>query len=277
MKPMTVGMFVNFARGAEVCLKEAQSLGIETVQALAPPAAARTPADIEKTKKVCAATGVKITIVFCGFEGESYADIPTVQRTIGLVPPATRATRLAETKAISDYAKALGVDAIAMHIGAVPEDPKDPEYSKIVDAARKVCDHAARNNQRFHLETGQETADCLFRFIQDVKRDNLSVNFDPANMILYGVEEPLPALRKVGKYVKSCHCKDAKWTAVKGQWGQEVPLGQGAVGMGEFVKTLKEIGYAGPLTIEREITGPEQLKDIRAAKELLEKIKKEIA
>ncbi|MBN1421880.1 MAG: TIM barrel protein [Planctomycetes bacterium] len=270
-------MFVRFTRGPELCLKEAQGLGITAVQALAPPAAARTPADIEKTKAACKATGVTITVVFCEFEGESYADIPTVHKTVGLVPPATRAARIAETMAISDYAKALGVDTIGMHIGAVPADPKDPEYQKIVDAARQVCDHAAKNNQRFHLETGQETADCLHRFIQDVKRDNLAVNFDPANMILYGVGEPLPALRKVGKYVKSCHCKDAKWSAVKGQWGQETPLGQGAVGMRDFLLTLKEIGYAGPLTIEREITGPEQLKDIRAAKELLETIKKEIA
>ena len=276
MEPMAIGMFVNFGRGVEVCLKEAQELGIATIQALAPPASARTAADIAKTKKACAAAGIRITVVFCGFEGESYADIPTVHRTVGLVPPATRAARLAETKAISDYAKALGVEAIAMHIGAVPEDPANPEYAKIVDAARAVCDHAGRNNQRFHLETGQETADCLLRFIRDVKRDNLAVNFDPANMILYGVGEPLPALRKVGRYVKSCHLKDATWSPVKGEWGREVPLGQGAVGVRDFVKTLKEIGYGGPLTIEREISGPAQLEDIRAAKELLERVKREI-
>ena len=119
---------------------------------------------------------------------------------------------------------------------------------------REVCDHCQQNGQKLHLETGQETADALLQFISDVHRDNLFINFDPANMILYGSGEPIAALQKVGRYVRSVHCKDAKWAARPGkEWGQEVPLGQGDVGIENFLRTLKEIGYTGPLTIEREI------------------------
>jgi sugar phosphate isomerase/epimerase len=105
-----------------------------------------------------------------------------------------------------------------------------------------------------HLETGQETADGLLEFIHQVDRDNLKINFDPANMILYGTGEPIEALRKVGAYVRSVHCKDGKWSDQPGvTWGAEVALGKGDVGMEAYLRTLKEIGYRGPLTIEREI------------------------
>ena len=74
-------------------------------------------------------------------------------------------------------------------------------------------------------------------------------------MILYGTGEPIEALKKVGKYVRSIHCKDAKWAAEDraARSGAEVPLGEGDVGMENYLRTLKEIGYDGPLTIEREI------------------------
>ena len=102
----------------------------------------------------------------------------------------------------------------------------------------------------------------------------MAVNFDPANMILYGSGEPIPALKKVGKYVKSVHCKDAKWAANPGkEWGVETPLGEGDVNIELFLSTLKEIGYFGPLTIEREISGEQQKKDIAAAVQLLKELR----
>ena len=103
------------------------------------------------------------------------------------------------------------------------------------------------------------------RFIGDVERDNLFINFDPANMILYGSGEPIEALEKVGRWVKSVHCKDGTWAAHPGQeWGTEVPLGEGDVGMERYLRTLDKIGYRGPLTIEREIpqeSGPSKGRD----------------
>jgi sugar phosphate isomerase/epimerase len=73
-------------------------------------------------------------------------------------------------------------------------------------------------------------------------------------MILYGSGEPIEALQKVGRWVRSVHCKDGKWAARPGQeWGTEVALGEGDVGMERYLRTLDSIGYHGPLTIEREI------------------------
>jgi sugar phosphate isomerase/epimerase len=173
---------------------------------------------------------------------------------VGLVPPATRAERLKEMEEISDFARLLGVDAVALHVGFVSHDTADPQYGELVAAVSRLCAHCWANGQNLHLETGQEDADSLLRFLANVGRDNLFINFDPANMILYGSGEPIEALRKVGHRVRSVHCKDAKWAARPGQeWGAEVPLGEGDVGMETFLRTLKDLGYTGPLTIEREI------------------------
>ena len=144
---------------------------------------------------------------------------------------------------------------------------------------REICDHCRNNGQSLHLETGQETASGLLEFLHDTDRDNLFVNFDPANMILYGTGEPIEALKKIGKYVRSVHCKDGKWAANPGkEWGQEVPLGEGDVGIEAYLRTLAEIGYEGPLTIEREIPqDPERQKaEIGGALSLLSDLKAKI-
>lgn len=274
-----LGVFASIDAGLGVKLDVAHELGVHTIQLHAPAASTRTPENATSFLERLASLNITLTCVFCGYEGESYADIPTVKETVGLVPPATRVARTQETKEISDFTKLLGVDCIGLHIGFVPHDANDPDYQDVLNVTREICDHAAGNGQRVHLETGQEPADILLRFIEDTQRDNLFINFDPANMVLYGTGEPLPALRKVGKYVKSIHCKDATWSDKPGDtWGAEVPLGDGAVGMKDYLATLKEIGYEGPLTIEREI--PEeptrQKAEIGGALELLRSIKAEL-
>ncbi len=157
-------------------------------------------------------------------------------------------------KEIADFARLLQCDVAALHLGFVPHDAADPLYAEIIAVTRDLCDHCGQNGQSLHLETGQETAGGLLQFISDVQRDNLFVNFDPANMILYGTGEPIAALRQVGPYVRSVHCKDALWAERPGvNWGREVPLGEGAVGIANYLRALDDLGYAGPLTIEREI------------------------
>ena len=119
----------------------------------------------------------------------------------------------------------------------------------------------------------------LLEFMSLVDRNNIFINFDPANMILYGSGQPLAALELLGHYVRSVHCKDAAWSSHPGkEWGQEVPLGHGAVGMKEFLLTLQKIGYEGSLTIERELSqAPSQQRtEISHAINLLEGLKKEI-
>jgi sugar phosphate isomerase/epimerase len=194
-----------------------------------------------------------VTVV-CSYQGEDYADIPTVQRTVGLVPSSTRAERIARTKAVADVGKDLGVDSVACHIGFVPEDPDEPLYREIRDVTRDICEHCAKNGQNFTLETGQEPAHALLRFIEDVGQPNLRINFDPANMILYGTGDPIEALGVLARHVVSVHCKDGDWPPrdQPAALGVERALGEGSVGMDRFVHALKEAGYRGVLSIERE-------------------------
>lgn len=277
MEKWPIGVFTSVGAGLGASLDTVKSLGVHTVQLHTPHGSERTPEGAARVKQQFADAGVQITVVFAGFPGESYADIPTVQRTVGLVPPDTRPERLRETLEIADWAAAVGCDALGMHIGFVPDNPADPNYDPVVAVAQQVCDHCAGNGQRFHLETGQETSESLLRFFQDVGRDNLAINFDPANLILYGTDQPIPALKKVGRHVRSVHCKDGVWAKNPGkEWGEEVPLGKGDVDIPLFLRTLKELGYFGPLTIEREIAGDQQKKDIAEAIGLLQRLKAEL-
>jgi len=280
MSKWPIGVFVSIDAGLGVNPDVAHELGVPTVHLHTPHRESRTP---ERAKEFLARLdklGIKVTVVFAGFDGESYAAIPTVERTIGLVPQETRAARTAELKEIADFANLMGVKTVGLHIGFVPHDRTTSEYRDVLAVTRDVCDYVKKNGQAIHLETGQEPADVLLAFLQDVQRDNLFINFDPANMILYGCGEPIPALKLLGKYVRSIHCKDATWSDQPGKtWGAEVALGKGAVDFAAYLRTLDEIGYTGPLTIEREIPQePERQKaEIGAAIKLLNELKAKIA
>ena len=231
-----------------------------------------------------------VTTVFAAYEGESYADIPTVQQTVGFIPRATREAREARTREVIDTAAAIGVPSFACHVGFVPENHTSADYLAVRDIVRRVADYAARHKMSFALETGQERAQELLAFIRDVGRDNLRINFDPANLILYGTGDPIAALEEVAPLVVSVHVKDGNWPPKDkpGALGSEMPLGQGAVGMERFIGKLKQIGYCGPLTIEREVSldqdmddrhkeGLSHVQDIRDAVALLERLRDEAA
>ncbi|HEX4147659.1 MAG TPA: sugar phosphate isomerase/epimerase family protein [Pirellulales bacterium] len=254
MDKWALGVFASIDAGLGVGLETARELGVPTIQLHAPQQASRTPQRAREFVARLKQANIRLTAVFGGFAGESYADIPTVSRTVGLVPPETRAARVAEMKAIADFAALLECRVVALHLGFVPHDRSQPLYRQVLEVTQELCDYVGRHGQALHLETGQEPADALLQFIGGTQRGNLFINFDPANMILYGSGEPIEALRKVGHLVRSVHCKDAIWARRPGQeWGAEVPLGEGAVGMENYLHTLDEIGYTGPLTIEREI------------------------
>jgi sugar phosphate isomerase/epimerase len=249
-------------------LDEIRGLGVRCGQLVTPGGLPLDAAEAAKWK----ADDFQIVTVFAAYDGEDYADIPTVERTVGFIPSATREARERRTYEVSDFAKMLGVGGIACHIGCVPEDTSHPDYVGVRDLVRRICDYAAKAGQTFALETGQEPAEILLRFLQDVDRTNLRINFDPANMVLYGSGDPIAALRAVGKLVISVHAKDGDWppSDKPGALGTERPLGQGAVGMDRFVRTLREIGYSGPLNVEREIEDQRQrLADIAGGLALL--------
>ena len=279
MEKWPIGVFTSIDAGLGVKIEVAHELGVPTIQLHAPAKETRTAENAEKFLAYLSELGITLTAVFGGFEGESYADIPTVVKTVGIVPPALRAARVQEMKEIADFAHMLQCDVVALHLGFIPHDKSDPLYGDVVEVTRDILDHCKHNNQNLHLETGQETAAGLLEFISDVERDNLFINFDPANMILYGTGEPIEALRQVGALVRSVHCKDATWADNPGvEWGAEVALNDGAVGMEDYLRTLDEIGYTGPLTIEREIPqDPERQKtEIGNAVNLLTQLKDKI-
>ena len=279
MQNWQIGVFTSVGAGLGLDLDLAGKMGLPTIQLHTPPLGQRDQAHADKILATLAPYGISITAVFGGFEGESYATIPTVVETVGLMPASTRQKRLDEMFEISDFAKMIGCDVIALHLGFVPHDTTDPAYQDIVAVTQQLCQHAANNGQAVHLETGQESADGLVTFIQDTKCDNLFVNFDPANMILYGAGNPIEAVEKIGNLIKSVHCKDAKWAANPGkEWGVETKLGDGDVGMKTFLQTLQKIGYTGPLTIEREIpqTPEKQQAEIGHAVDLLKQLKQEL-
>jgi sugar phosphate isomerase/epimerase len=248
------GVFASIDAGLGVHLEVAAELGVSTIQLHAPARSSRTPQRAREFVAKLKQLGIRLTAVFGGFEGESYADIPTVEKTVGLVPTATRAERLAEMQEISDFARLLDCPVVGLHLGFVPHDLSGDEATGLLEVTRQLCQHAASNGQAVHLETGQESAAGLIAFMDKADCPNLFVNFDPANMILYGTGEPLEALQQLGARVRSVHCKDALWADRPGQeWGREVPFGDGAVDARRFLATLRDIGYRGPLTIEREI------------------------
>lgn len=281
MEKWPIGVFASVDEGLGVQLNIVKELNIPSIQVHAPSPELRTEAAAKEFLAKCSDAGITVTCVFCGFPDESYADIATSARTVGLVPLATRKARAEEMKSKSDFAEYLGCDCLGLHIGFVPEDRDGDDYKDLIETTRGVLDYLDAKGQKLHLETGQETADHLLEFIADVDRENLYINFDPANMILYGTGEPIAALKKVGKHVRSIHCKDGTWApeAERGvAWGCEVPLGTGDVGMENYLQTLKEIGYDGPLTIEREIPeDPEQQKkDVGQAVRLLEELRAKV-
>ncbi len=281
MPPWPIGVFASIDAGLGVHLDVVRELKVPTIQLHAPHAATRNAAAAGAFLKKCEDAGITVTAVFGGFEGESYADIATSARTVGLVPEETRAARLQEMKEISDFTKLLNCNTVALHIGFVPHETSSASYENLIATTRDLLDHVAENGQQLNLETGQESADHLLRFIDSVGRKNLFINFDPANMILYGTGEPIAALKKVGHFVRSIHCKDAKWAApdVRGNaWGQEVPLGDGDVGMETYLRTLQQLDYTGPLTIEREIPQDRerQKADIGHAVQLLTQLRAKI-
>ncbi|MEM8679369.1 MAG: sugar phosphate isomerase/epimerase family protein [Planctomycetota bacterium] len=270
-----LGVFTSIDAGLGVHLEVAAELGVPSIQLHAPQAASRSPEHAARFLQRLDELGITLTVVFGGFEGESYADIPTTRHTVGLVPLETRAARLAEMKQIADFARLLGCAAVGLHLGFIPESGDD-DLAAMVAVTRELCDHCDASAQHIHLETGQETAAGLLEFLDAVDRGNLWINFDPANMILYGTGNPIEALRQVGSRVRSVHCKDAKWADRPGvDWGTEVPLGEGDVDLPLYLQTLQEIGYDGPLTIEREIPHePAQQKaEIGHAVELLTRLR----
>jgi L-ribulose-5-phosphate 3-epimerase len=271
---LEIGLMFWAGEDARTTLQQVKQFGLRAGQ-LGFPGELPLEGAAERWDEALTAEHFTAVTAVCSYIGEDYSDIPAVARTVGLVPSARRAERVARTKAVSDVARALAIDSVACHIGFVPHESGDRVYEQVRDVTRELCDYCGVNGQSFTLETGQEPAKVLLRFIADVDRPNLKINFDPANMILYGTGDPIEALDVLAKHVISVHCKDGAWPPMDRPdvLGEEKPLGEGNVDVPEFISKLKEIGYKGVLAIEREnVSGPQRAADIRKAIRLVKRL-----
>ena len=193
------------------------------------------------------------------------------QITLGLVPPEYRQMRVETLCAGADFAHLLGITDVVTHMGFIPENPNDPNFNSFCVAVRTVAQHLKENGQVLLFETGQETPVTMLRCFERVGMDNLGVNLDTANLILYGKANPVDALDVFGRYVRGIHAKDGFYPTNGHDLGREVRLGDGKVDFRALFTKLRELGYDSYVTIEREIDGAQQDEDILYAKAFLEK------
>jgi sugar phosphate isomerase/epimerase len=268
---MEIGVMVNnLERDRLTAFTQAVRHGFHVVHTSALPQAWLVGPERDQYLAAARDSGVRIAAMFVGFDGQNYADRDSIARTVGLAVPALRVSRYLVAVLYSYLARDLGVDALGMHLGFLPPEG-DGEYRCLVECVRCLLDLCDEHGQTLHLETGQESAQELLRFIHDVDRPSLGVNFDPANFLLYGTDEPLAALDLLAPLVRGVHCKDGLWPELPGQLGREVPIGQGQVPFPKLIRKLHDIGFAGPLVIERE-QGPRVVEDILEARQFLEEV-----
>lgn len=218
--------------------------------------------------EAAAARGVEIVSGMFGTIGEDYSTLETIRETGGVVPDATWEANQKHIRACADIAASLGLKLVTFHAGFLPHDPADPDTAKLTGRIREIAGWFAQRGIALATETGQESADTLRAFLEQLGCDNVGVNFDPANMLLYGKGDPIAALRELGPWIRQVHIKDANATKVPGTWGEEVVVGTGQVDWKAFFASLDALGFAGDFCIERE-AGTQRVADIRTAKEFV--------
>ncbi len=196
--------------------------------------------------------------------------------TIGLVPRARRAERIERLRQGTDFCVRAGIPAVHAHFGFIPEDPNDVLYHEFVELMKGVARYARERGIDVYFETGQETPVALMRAILDIGYPNLGINYDTANLIMYGKANPVDAMNLVGPYIRALHAKDGMYPTDPRELGAEVPIGEGMVDFPKVIKKLKDLGFKGHITIEREISGPKQIEDVKKAKLYLENLIKTV-
>ena len=229
------------------------------------------PAAWGQTPELLRQAGISIVSGMFGCVGEDYTSLDTIRVTGGIAPDGTWAQNWKNIQATAELAQKLGLKLVTFHAGFLPHEASDPNFAKLKQRLIQTADAFQAKGIALGLETGQETADVLAEFLHQLGKANVGVNFDPANMILYDKGNPIEALRKLGPWIRQVHIKDARRTKVTGTWGEEVAAGTGEVDWKAFFATLAQVGFQGDLCIERE-AGTQRVVDIRAAREMVEKI-----
>lgn len=224
---------------------------------------------VEETQDTLARAGIEILSTMVQTAGEDYTTLESIQETGGLRPDAHWDTNYEMAQRAAELCGTLGCDLVTFHAGFMPHDRNHPEYSKLLERVSRFVEVFADAGISVALETGQESAETLNEFLRQINSSRLGVNFDPANMILYGMGDPVAALKSLHNDVMQIHLKDAKPSDVPGQWGQEVPVGEGAVDWDAFFAVVSEHGFRVNTMIERE-AGDSRAEDIRAGLRYLE-------
>jgi sugar phosphate isomerase/epimerase len=251
------------ATGPQDLTDKVNALGIKRVQLGLTPHR-DDPGAWEGVQEILAESGISIVSGMFSTVGEDYSTPDAIRRTGGVVPDEHWDENLELAKAAAATAKAMGLNQVSTHAGFLPHEPSDPDFEKLIDRVAQLAAAYAEIGSSLLLETGQETAATLLAFLDEMGKrgiQNVTVNFDPANMILYDMDEPIEALRQLVPHVQQVHVKDAKRTSVKGQWGEEVVVGTGEVDWIAFVRVLAEADFDGGYVFERE-AGDDRVGDI---------------
>jgi L-ribulose-5-phosphate 3-epimerase len=268
-KPLRLGLIIGVGKDPDAAMAKVRDLGLPTSQVFVDEFEMEL---VCKLRQALEKHQIEATSLVVGGPGKEVWDFYQGPLTIGLVPRETRAARIAHIKKASDFAKQCGIQAVQTHCGFIPENPSDPVYKETIAAMKEVAGYCKNNGQNFRYETGQETPITLVRAVQDVGLDNQGVNFDLANLILYGKANPVDAIELLGPYVQGIHAKDGLFPTDPKNLGREVPIGKGKVDFPRIIERLKQLNYQGAVTIEREISGSQQVADVREAKAYLEKL-----
>jgi L-ribulose-5-phosphate 3-epimerase len=224
--------------------------------------------DADETLEALQHAGLRVISGMMATRGEDYSTLETIRATGGVRLDEHWEENLAAAKANAALAKRLGLGLVTLHAGFLPHDPQDPLRAVMTERLRRLIGVFAEQGVQVGLETGQEDAATLLSVLHDLRDTPPRVNFDPANMILYGMGEPVAALRALAPHVAQVHVKDAIASARPGQWGTEVPAGRGQVEWRSFFDVVRTLPESVSLVIERE-AGESRLEDIRAARTLI--------
>jgi L-ribulose-5-phosphate 3-epimerase len=251
-------------RGAQDIISQTRKLGLNHVQLAVRPLLELDPQSRKAEIDLLRQSGLTFTAGMIDYPGEDYSTLLSARLTCGLVPDDRWEERLDATLRAARLLAEMEIDRLTCHIGFIPRS-SDPQYQTIAQRVREVASKLEEIGIAFGMETGQETASELLQFINDVRSRNVFVNFDPANMVLYGSGDPIEAIRTLGRHIAHVHAKDARWSDRPGQtWGTEVPFGAGNVNVERFLKALWDVHYDGPIAIERE-SGDQRFDDVQTA------------
>jgi sugar phosphate isomerase/epimerase len=265
---LKLGVIVNAYDDPEGSMQKVADLGLPTCQVSWRPLGEKEVAG--RVKEAAQARGIEITTWWTHTPGMHSWDFVAGPISIGLVPTSTRFARIRALENGAQIAAELGIPSITTHVGFLPEAPYDPVYLETLHALKEVVTICRSLGVEFWFETGQETPITLLRTIQNLGEEGIGINLDPANLLMYGKGNPVDALDVFGKYVRGLHAKDGEYPTNGDKLGVEKPLGEGRVDFPILMGKLKELGYNGAVTIEREITGDQQIADIKRAMELLD-------